>query len=272
MMISIPGIVSQGGGISFPIPGKALNDYTWEEISLVSSAGMAADYFSVGDRKGVTLNGTVGSLTFSNETYYCEIIGINHNESVEGTNRIHFQFGYSAVSGGVPLAFCDSGYATQYSSDSWFNMNTSNTNSGGWASSKMRNVTCPEFKNTMPSDLKAVIKSVTKYSDNNGGVYDQKDYVTATTDDIFLLSEFEVNGTSNFASNYEKAYQARYELYAKNNYKLKFKHRDSGTGVIWYFRSTQRSGDKAFCCVNASDYVTYSNASFSRGFVPCFCV
>ena len=157
-MIWIPGILSQSG-IRLPPKGKALNDYTWEEIRLISDAGKASEYFSVGDRKAVTLNGTAGRLNFSNETFYCYIIGIDHNSAKEGSNRIHFQFGYTAASGGVHIAFIDSGYRRYQSSGSYFNMNNMTINSGGWANSRMRTTIIPTFKACLPSDLQAVLKT-----------------------------------------------------------------------------------------------------------------
>ena len=68
-----------------------LNDNAWETIRSVSDRGEGANYWSIGDRKAVTLNGTVGHLSLSNYTTYAFIIGFNHNASVEGSNRIHFQ-------------------------------------------------------------------------------------------------------------------------------------------------------------------------------------
>lgn len=68
-----------------------LNDNSWETIRGISDAGRGANYWSIGDRKAVTLNGTVGALTLSNFTTYAFIIGFNHNSSFEGANRIHFQ-------------------------------------------------------------------------------------------------------------------------------------------------------------------------------------
>ncbi len=52
---------------SGPTPGKTLDEYTWEEISYISSNGLAGEYgFQVGDTKEIILNGTVGSLTLDN--------------------------------------------------------------------------------------------------------------------------------------------------------------------------------------------------------------
>jgi hypothetical protein len=45
-------------------------------------------------------------------------------------------------SSGVNIAFVNN-YGSYGSSTSYFNMNNSNTNSGGWSSSKMRGTICP---------------------------------------------------------------------------------------------------------------------------------
>ena len=89
---------------------STLNNNDWATIKSVSDAGQGANYWSIGDRKAVTLNGTVGNLSLSNVTTYAFIIGFNHNASVEGANRIHFQLAKTALSGGTDVCFCDSSY------------------------------------------------------------------------------------------------------------------------------------------------------------------
>ena len=270
-MIWIPGILSQCG-IRLPPKGKALNDYTWEEIRLISDAGKASEYFSVGDRKAVTLNGTAGRLNFSNGTFYCYIIGIDHNSAKEGTNRIHFQFGYTAASGGVHIAFIDSGYNMGKTSNTWFNMNNANTNSDGWEGSQMRTKIIPAFKACLPSDLQAVLKTVTKYSDNTGGGSNTASYVTATTDDIFLLSEFEVFGTRTSANSAEKNYQAQYAYYSAGNSKVRYRHSSTRSTAYWWLRSVRASSSRYFCVVDARGDADYDNPIRSYGFAPAFCV
>ena len=110
---------------------SALNDNSWETIRKISDAGTGANYWSIGDRKAVTLNGTVGKLSLSNVTTYAFIIGFNHNESVEGTNRIHFQLAKTALTGGTDVCLCDSSYKLTVSATGYFSMNSSRTNSGG---------------------------------------------------------------------------------------------------------------------------------------------
>lgn len=180
---------------------STLNNNEWSVIKSVSDAGQGANYWSIGDRKAVTLNGTVGHLTLSNYTTYVFIIGFNHNSSLEGSNRIHFQIAKTALSGGTDVCLCDSSYNSTVSATGYFSMNSSRTNSGGWASSQMRTNICgtslSSYSRTIiaviPAALRAVLKSVTKYTDNTGGGSTAASAVTATTDYFFLLSEYEVS-------------------------------------------------------------------------------
>lgn len=253
-----------------PAVGTALNDISWEDIGRISDAGLASSYFSVGDRKAVALSGTVGSLSLS-DTYYCYIIGIDHNSSKEGTNRIHFQFGYTAASGGVHIAFIDSTYGSS-SSSACFHMNSSNTNSGGWSSSYARGTLCPAFKSAMPSDLQAVLKTTTKYSDNTGGGSNTASYVTATSEEVFLLAEFEVFGTRSYANSAEKNYQAQYAWYSAGNSKVRYRHSSTGSTAVWWLRSVIADYSYYFCIVDTSGSAGNYFAYYSYGFAPAFCV
>ena len=254
-----------------PAIGTALNDMSWADIRRISDAGLASSYFNVGDRKAVTLNGTVGSLSL-NGTYYCYIIGIDHNSAIEGTNRIHFQFGYTAASGGVHIAFTDSGYGDVHTSGLYFNMNSARSSSGGWVNSRMRTTIIPTFKACLPSDLQAVLKTVTKYSDNTGGGSDTASYVTATTDDIFLLSEWEVFGKKSYANSAEQNYQAQYAYYSAGNSKVRYRHSSTGSTAAWWLRSVRADNSSYFCRVATSGGAVSNYAKGSRGFAPCFCV
>ena len=256
---------------SLPVIGTALNDMSWEDIKKVSDAGLASSYFAVGDRKAVALSGTVGNLSLS-RTYYCYIIGIDHNSAIEGANRIHFQFGKTAASGGTNICFVDGGYNSNKTSGSWFNMNNSESDSGGWNSSRMRTVICPAFKSAMPADLQAVLKTVTKYSDNTGGGSNTASYVTATTDDIFLLAVWEVFGGIGYANSAEQNYQKQYAYYSAGNSKVRYQHSSTGSTATWWLRSVYADGSGYFCCVSDQGSAAYSRANYSRGFAPAFCV
>ena len=262
-----------------------LNDNSWEIIHGISDAGTGANYWSVGDRKAVALNGTVGHLTLSNYTTYAFIIGFNHNASVEGTNRIHFQFAKTALSGGTDVGFCDSKYAPDNgwvsAGAGYFAMNASDTNSGGWESSKMRTNICGTslsiYSGTIlaviPAALRAVLKPVTKYTDNtaNGGG-SMASYVTATTDYFFLLSEFEVFGSISNGNTNEKNKQAQYAYYSAGNSKIKYKHNGPSTVAYWWLRSPRAVSANAFMFVYTGGTVSATSPNYSLGFAPGFCV
>ena len=259
---------------------STLNNNEWSVIKSVSDAGQGANYWSVGDRKAVTLNGTVGKLSLSNFTTYAFIIGFNHNSSVEGANRIHFQLAKTALSGGTDVALCDSSYNSTVSTTGYFSMNSSRTNSGGWASSQMRTNICgtslSSYSGTIiaviPAALRAVLKSVTKYTDNTGNSSTAASAVTATTDYFFLLSEKEVFGSISYANTNEGNKQAQYAYYSAGNSKIKYNHSSTSTAVIWWLRSPIASNSNSFVAVNTDGTVDYSFAYISFGFAPGFCV
>lgn len=254
---------------------STLNNNEWSVIKTVSDAGEGANYWSIGDRKAVALSGTVGLLPFSG-TYYAFIIGFNHNSSVEGSGRIHFQFGKTALSGGTDICFTDSKYGN---TGGGFRMNTSNTNSGGWASSNMRTALCGTslssysgtFIAVLPAALRAVLKSVTKYTDNTGNS-SAASAVTATTDYIFLLSEYEVFGSISYGNTNEKSKQAQYAYYSAGNSKIKYQHGSTSTAARWWLRSPYSSSSARFVFVDTDGTVASGSAYDSRGFAPGFCV
>ena len=258
-----------------------LNDNSWEAIRGISDAGQGANYWSIGDRKEVTLNGTVGHLTLSNYKTYAFIIGFNHNASVEGANRIHFQLAKTALSGGTDVCFCDRFCDSTVSTTGYFSMNSSNTNFGGWKSSQMRTNICgtslSNYSGTIiavvPAALRAVLKSVTKYTDNtaNGGG-STASYVTATTDYFFLLSEFEVFGRTSYGNVNEKNKQAQYVYYSAGNSKIKHKHNSTSTAASWWLRSPGAGNNYYFVYVSTSGSVYAGGAYLSIGFAPGFCV
>ena len=265
--------------VTLSFVSAVLNNNDWATIKEVSDAGQGANYWSVGDRKAVTLNGTVGALTLSNYTTYAFIIGFNHNSSVEGANRIHFQLGKTALSGGTDVALCDSKYNSQVSATGYFSMNSSGTNSGGWNSSQMRTKICgtslSSYSGTIiaviPAALRAVLKSVTKYTDNTGNS-SAASAVTATTDYFFLLSEYEVFGTISRGNTNESGKQAQYSYYSAGNSKVKYNHSATSTAVVWWLRSPFAGNSTYFTLVIPDGAASNADAYYSIGFAPGFCV
>ena len=265
--------------VDLPLADSVLNNNSWETIKKISDAGQGENYWSIGDRKEVTLNGTVGHLTLSNYTAYAFIIGFNHNAALEGDNRIHFQLAKTALSGGTDVCLCDSSYNSNVSTTGYFSMNSSRTNSGGWASSQMRTKICgtslSNYSGTIiaviPEALRAVLKSVTKYTDNTGNSSDAS-AVTATTDYFFLLSEYEVFGTIFRGNPNESNKQAQYSYYSAGNSKIKYKHNGTSTAAIWWLRSPRANSSANFVRVLDGGAAANYPADYSIGFAPGFCV
>ena len=263
---------------------NVLNDNSWETIRGVSDKGTGANYWAIGDKKTITINGKIGSTTFSSLSMDVFILGFNHNSAKEGGNRIHFLIG---MNGTKIVGLFDSKYGPDSGWDSGttgnFVMNTSNTNSGGWNGSYMRKTllgnsnapTSPlanSYMAALPSDLRAVMKSVTKYSDNTGGGSNTASYVTATTDYLFLLAEFEVQGSRSYANSAEQTYQLQYDYFKNGNSKIAYKYNATGTAVYWWLRSALYDYSTAFCGVDTNGGAGISYASGSLALAPGFVV
>lgn len=253
------------------VPDTVFNNNSWDVIKAAVDAGTAASYWKVGDRKAVTLNGTVGNKSFSNTTTYCYILGFDHNKDVEsnGAHALHIGFGASALSGGAYIAYIDSKYFNFASSTGYFSMNTSDTNSGGWNSCQMKSTICPAFKNALPSDLKSNIRAVTKWQNNGNSTSGQ-----SSSNEIWLLSEMEIFGSARW-SNYT-ANQVQYDFYKgvtgwSAASKIKYKDTSTSQVATWWVRSA--SSDSSYFCYVGTEGDAHRNfAHFSYGFAPCLCL
>ena len=269
---------------------SALNDTSWETIRKISDSGTGANYWSIGDRKAVTVNGTVGILVV-NGTYYVYIIGFNHNSSHEG-NGITFGTFKTALSGGTDICLVGKSYGGgSTKGDKYFNMNhSSSTSAGGWKGCDLRydvlgstnanggNATSTTATNpventlmaALPSDLRAVMQPMTIYTDNTGGGKDTASYVTKTIDYLPLLAEYEIFGTRTYANSAEKNYQAQYAYYSTGNSKVKCRHSSTRYTARWWERSSYSATNLSFCYVSANGDASNYPARFSIGIAPIF--
>ena len=285
---------------------KALNDQTWAEIRQVSDAGQGSSYWSVGDRKAVLVNGTVGTLAV-NQTLYVYILGFNHNSAKEG-NGIQFGTFKTALSGGTDVCLVDGSY-NSYKTDGSkiFNMNHwGNYNYGGWKACDLRydilgstnkapvnygkaratsdtgydaptNTATSPVANTLmaalPADLRAVMKPITKYTDNKGNSSDVAANVTSSLDYLPLLAEQEIfGGNRTYSNQYEKNSQVQYAYYSAGNSKVKYRHSATGSTAYWWERSPSYNNNNHFCRVYTSGGAGNGYARYSFGLAPAFMV
>lgn len=271
-------------------PKKTLEESTWAEIAQVSANKQwNAMGWKVGDSKTITLNGTVGTLVLDN--YQCKvyIIGFDHNAEKEGQG---ISFGMLEGTDGKQLCFVDQYYNTATGEVMPFTMNTTQTNAGGWKAAKMRETTLgstdvkygdatpdtianPATNTLMaalPADLRAVLKPITKYTNNVGNETSDASAVSPSIDYLPLMAEFEVFGTSRYANSNEKTYQAQYEYYKSGKSKIKYKQNDIGIAARWWLRSPSYADSVAFCAVGTDGTPDGGPAIESYGVAPAFLV
>ena len=125
-------------------------------------------------------------------------------------------------------------------------MNSSNTNSGGWENCAMRKSNMATYLSQLTSAWQNAIKQVNKLSSAGS----QSTTIKTTADKLFLLSEVEIFGST-------------------GNSKVK---NVSGSAYGWWERSPFASDATGFCSVVSSGVASYSGASYSSGVAFGFCV
>lgn len=248
--------------VTCDVVSTTLADNTPAKIKEISQAGQAANYWKPGDTIDIPINGTVASLAI-NGTYKATIIGINHNQSLEGSG-IHFIIGKNANN--QDIAFCDSHYGECYNG---FSMNINGVCSQGWRGSYMRNTICSAFLSALPTEWRNAISSCTKYSVNLDGLLQSNPVVSSTDDMIFLLSVFEVLGYSTQSFSAEQNFQAQYEYYKNGNSKVRYRH-DSAIAVNWWTRSVASKISDYYCYIASDDNNNMRKSDTSFGFAPAF--
>ena len=217
------------------VVGSSLEDTSWSDISIMSQFGVCDQYFKVGDKKNITVNGV---------SYPVQIIGFNHDTlTAGGTAGVTFQ-----------LVNC---LATTYS------MEASNTNANGWEGCVMRKTTLNiTIYGQLNSDLKAVIKAANKVS----SVGNNSSGLETTSDKLFLLSEIEVFGATTYSFAGEGS---QYEYYKAGNSTIKTVN---GSANYWWERSPRSGNAGYFCRVNSNGSAGSYDASGSLGVSFGFCV
>lgn len=285
-----------------------LNAYTWAEISAVSAANLGDVYWSIGDTHSVALSGTIGTLEID-DTFYAYIIGFNHNRYLEGSG-ISFGTFKTAQENGYNVALVTNYWTSKTDGTKNFNMNHwGDGNYGGWKGCDLRydilgstntapsgygaavaegrtgydassttatNPVANTLMAALPSDLRAVMKPITKYSDNYGGNVHNEYNITSSVDYLPLLSEFEIFGIHCYANKFEYRWQEQYSYYGTGNLANRNRHNSTTfkDGISWFERSPIcNAGYKGFCTVKYTNgFPHYDNSFYSYGLSPIFMV
>lgn len=228
---------SLSGEISLVNPILANN--SWEKISEIAKAGKASQYWNVGDTKTFTCNGY---------TMTAQIIGFDHDNVTNASS-------YGRTKAGITFQFKDC-YPITY---------IFNNQSRFYPYSKayIRSILAGFAQATAINDLASYIVPVNKDCIQKQGTNAGLETIS---DSIFLLSEFEVAGTNNYAAKNEGT---QYAFYAAGNSRIK---NLNGSASIWMTRTVAKSNESLICSVTKAGGISYSFCNDSIGVAPAFCL
>ena len=224
---------------------------SWETIASAVSSGQT-DNYNVGDTKEVEVTG-YGTFT----------VRIANKSTPSECNTS----GFSGTACGFVVEFVD--VITTH------NMNSTNTNAGGWPGSAMYSFVNDTIYNALPEDLRNVIADT--YVVSSHGSSDSTNFTS--TDKLYLLSTKEVwgkSGTSNTITNDTAEAETRQLDYYTNlgvstdNYSGAIKYDASGSSTRWLLRSATSNYSYHFYSVNTSGAWYSHDAYNTSGVAPAF--
>lgn len=214
-----------------------LSENSWSQIAAVSAAGNAENYWSVGDEIDIVVDG---------ETLTLQIYGFNHDD-LTGGGKAGITFGLKNLMA-----------ATRQ-------MNSSNTNAGGFTGSAMYNWLQNTLYPLLPDDLKSAIKAV----DKKTSAGQQSTTINTDSMKLFLFSEVECFGTTTYSVAGEGEV---YPIFTDNTSRIKKLSNGTGSASTWWERSPRANVSASFCNVYSGGTANTSGASISGGVCFGFCI
>lgn len=210
----------------------------WATIGAIGKAGVASKLFSRGDKRNVVMNG---------ETITIRLEDFNHDDLASGGGKAPYSF------------MMENLLATAQQ------MNTTDTNVGGWGSSAMRS-RMATYLSQLPADLRAVIKPVIKKTMAGNNTSN----IVTTTDSLWLPSHREVGlltGDTGYSGEGDP-----YPLFVDNASRIKKMSNGAGSANYWWNRSPNLGNTTYFRGVNSDGSSNDNFASHSRGVCLGLCV
>ena len=220
---------------------KSFAEDTWETIAYNTSS----DVYNVGDTRQVLIG---------NKPYTVRIANKSTPPECNDSN-------FSQTACGFVVEFADIVENRQ--------MNSTNTNVGGWEASEMRTYANGAFFNNLPEDLRNVIID-TKAVSGHGSTTGETNF--PSTDKIYLLSIHEVYEAGTYDTAWDKTRQLDYYKnlgVTTSNYSGAIKKYNNSNSV-WWLRSADSSGNDTFFYGFDGGTFFFYGASSDIGFAPAF--
>ena len=224
---------------------------TWEEIANNVKSGNASKY-RVGSEKEVEIAGNSYTVRVANNTTPAECSGTD----------------FSQTACGFVVEFVDILMTGS--------MNSTDTNVGGWPATEARELANGEYFNYLPSDLQKVIID-TKVISGHGSTSGETNFTS--TDKLYLLSAYEVYGTSIPISTNDTAWNNTRQLdYYKARNVTSDGHWSSAMkwyninemAYSWWLRAADSYNASHFLTVAVIGNFGNNYATTTNGFAPAF--
>ncbi len=249
------------GAVSYNYTPPSFANDSWSEIAANVKNNPAT--YEVGSTKTLKVYDNPNGET-TNGTYKEYTVRVANNTTPAECSGTDF----SQTACGFVVEFVDIVETRQ--------MNSADTNVGGWRDSEMRTYANGAFFNNLPEDLRNVITKTKVISghgsgDNNA---EREDGNWESTDNIYLLSGKEVWDFNSYDTAYDKTRQLDY--YADNhvttseNRSYAIKRNINGNASLWWLRAAISDNDYRFISVAGSGGWGYTSAYRSYGFAPAF--
>ena len=215
---------------------------SWETIAAVAENGTASQFYSIGDTKNITISG-VGTITL-------EIADFDHDYLSGST---------SASKAGISMITRDLLPDTRQ-------MNSSNTNVGGFPASALYDYLNGTILNGLPSDLRSALKTTYKWygtgnNTTNGQWHGSK---------VWVPLEYEMFGTTTYApaTEHTTGNARKYPIFTDNASRIKRLNNGSGAENWYWEASPIASYAASFCYVTSNGSAADRTASNASG--VCF--
>lgn len=210
---------------------------SWAQIAEASAAGKASSLWKVGDTKDIIVNG---------ETLTLAIMGFNHDDLQSG-GKAGITFGMKNLMASVR------------------DMTSSGSNSGGFTGSAMYTWLQGTLLNSLPADLRGVLKSVNKKTSAGN----KSTVINTNAMKLFLFSEQEIFGAKIYSAGGEGA---QYSYFATAANRVKYIANGAGAVRAWWMRSPIVSNSLYFCQVSTGGSSVSSALVSAIGVCFGFCV
>lgn len=232
---------------------RGLKYMSWETIESIANSGQAQNVFSIGDEKEIELS--------TGEKLTAVIIGFNHDK-ISDTKKAGITF------------FIKTPLATNYK------MNSNQGVSTYWGSCSLRTTLLNDIKNTLPGwdDEEGVISAnnlIKRLKPVQKNIFDYNDSVQTLTDDLFLLSAYEIG---KLVGNVVWAQEGtQYAYFADNDNSVRALKNTDGVSVEWWTcslgkKSTTTYREQYIYRNKTGALFSTSNQTYSKAVAFAFCI